>query len=401
MSRFKLCITLLGVFSVFLTGCWDHVEIEDRGFIIGLAIDLAEETDEKLDESEGEYRYKGTYQFVVPSGLSQGDSGQGGQGGTSQKAYNNLVIEDETISGQSRHLAEETSRTPFNEHLQTIIVSENVAKIPKALGNVLDFFLRDSETRRGIKVMIAEGEAGPILGIQPTPENLPVMHIDSIAENSFKNARILPEKRIGSIHERLIDKTSFVVPKIKMDNQKINIAGAAVFHGHNNQMIGFINGDITEGLNLITGDYKGGILKTKVENKLVVYEIKREKSSVKVESKNKENIQFHIKIEAEGQIGESFGSLDYMNPKILSKVETAVEKEIERKVSKTIKTFQEDLRVDALGLGGYLQREDYNTWKRIKQDWDDGKNYFSTSTIKVQADIIVQTPGAIIESEKQ
>ncbi|MFP3125702.1 Ger(x)C family spore germination protein [Ectobacillus funiculus] len=397
MSRCKFYITFLGAFSIFLTGCWDYVEIEDRGFVIGIAIDLAGKTDGELDASKKEYRYKGTYQFVVPSGLSQGDSGQ--RGG-SQKAYNNLVIEDETILGQSRHLAEETSRTPFTQHLRTIIISENVAKIPQAFGHVLDFFLRDDETRRGIKIIIAEGEAGPVLSIRPTPENLPVMHIDSVSENSFKNANVLPERRIGTIHEHLVDKTSFVVPKIKRDNQKITLAGAAVFHGHNNQMIGFINGDITEGLNLITGEYKGGILKTKVENEPVVYEIKKEKSSVHVESRNKENIQFHIKIQAEGQIGESFGALNYMNPKILSKVEAAVEKEIERKVSKTIKTFQEDLRVDALGLGGYLQRKDYDTWKRIRQDWDKGKNYFSKSTIKVQADIVIQTPGAIIESEK-
>jgi spore germination protein len=57
MSRFKFCITVLGVFFVFLTGCWDYVEIEDRGFILGVAIDLAEETSEKLDEPEGDYHY--------------------------------------------------------------------------------------------------------------------------------------------------------------------------------------------------------------------------------------------------------------------------------------------------------------------------------------------------------
>lgn len=233
------------------------MEIEDRGFIIGVAIDLAEETDEKLVEKEGDYSCKGTYQFVVPSSLSQGDSSQGS---SSNKAYNNLVIEDKTILGQLRRLAEGTSRTPFTQHLQVIIISEDVAKIPNAFGRVLDFFLRDDETRRGIKVMIAEGEAGPVLGIQPTPENLPAMYIDSVAENSFKNARMLPERRLGTIHEHLVDQKSFVVPKIKMDGQKINMAGASVFHGRTNQMIGFINGDITEALNLITGDYKEGIL---------------------------------------------------------------------------------------------------------------------------------------------
>jgi spore germination protein len=122
---------------------------------------------------------------------------------------------------------------------------------------------------------------------------------------------------------------------------------------------------------------------------------------VNVEAKSGEDIQFHIKIETEGKNGESFSSLDYIHPKILSKVEVAVEKEIERKVSKTIKTFQQDLSVDALGLGGYLQRKDYDTWKRLKHNCDNGGNYFSKSTIKVQADSIIQAPGAIIYSEKQ
>jgi spore germination protein len=398
MGKVGYYLIILGIISLLLTGCWDQVEIEDRGFLIGVAIDLVEETNEHSDKPEGKYVYKGTYQFVVPAGLSQGGSGQGG---AAKKAYKNISIKSDSMLEQTRYLAAEVSRTPFAQHLQMIIISENVAKSPQAFGNILDFFLRDDETRRGIKILIAEGEAGPILDISPEPESLPVMHIDSVTENVYKNARILPERRIGIIHARLVDRKSFVVPKIKVDDQKVDMTGAAVFHGHNNQMVSFINGDITEGLNLITGEYKGGVIKAKVEDELIVYEIKREKSVINVDVKNKENIQFHIKILTEGPIGESFSRLDYMNPKNLSKLETAVEKEIERKVSETIKTFQEDLKVDALGLDGYLQREDYDTWKRIKQDWDDGENYFSNSTIKVQVDIVVQAPGAINESEKQ
>jgi spore germination protein len=396
MSRYKLCIIFIGFCSFFLSGCWDNVEIEDRGFIIGVAIDLAKKMDEYQDNREKGYRYKGTYQFVVPSGLSQGNTGQGGG---SLKPYKNVVVEGNTILEQSNLLDEETSRTPFTEHLKTIIISENVAKIPEAFSNILDFFIRDSMTRRGMKVLISEGEAGPILNVIPTPESFPALYVESIAKNAFKDAKILPEKRIGSIHERLIDKTSFVVPRIKREGQKIILAGAAVFRGYNNQMVGFINGNITEGLNLITGDYKEGILKTRINNKLVVFKITKVKRSVFVKSNNKGNIQFNIKIEAEGQIGESFGSFNYVDPKILSKVKTAIEREIERKVSKTIKTFQKDLKVDALELGGYLQRKDYDTWKQIQQDWDNGMNYFSKSTIKIQSNIVIKTPGSIIESK--
>lgn len=396
MFRRIICLLLAVASPVCLTGCWDQVEIEKRGFIIGIAFDLAHKKDEELDKSKEKTLYKGTYQFVVPSALGQGGSGQGSG---SSKAYNNLVVEGETVSEQINRLAGQTSRAPFAEHLQTIILSENIVRTPQACSQILDFLLRDNETRRGIKVLIAEGESGPMLDIPPIPENLPVMYIDSIAKNSFKNATVLSERRIGTIHEHLLSKKSFVLPKIQRNGQKINMTGAAVFDGHNTQMVGFINGEITEGLNMITNEYKQGSLKIKVEDKPVVYEIKREKSSVKVHVKNKDNIRIYIKIKTEGAIEESFASLDYMDPRVLSKVEVAVEKEIKRKVAKTIKVFQKDLKVDALGLSGYLQRNDYGKWKDIEENWDHGKNYFSKSNIKVQADVIVQTPGAIINNE--
>lgn len=396
MRRYIIFLLLALSSSIFLTSCWDQVEIEKRGFIIGIAFDLAQKKNEELDESKEKTLYKGTYQFVVPSALGQGGAGQGN---SSSKAYNNLVVEGETVSEQISRLAEQTSRTPFGEHLQTIILSENVVRIPQACNQILDFLLRNNETRRSIKILVAEGEASPMLDIPPIPENLPVMYIDSIVKNSFKNATILPEKRIGTIHEHLISKKSFVLPKIQRNGQKINMAGAAVFHGHNTQMVSFINGEITEGLNMITNEYKQGSVKIKVEDKPVVYEIQGEKSSVKVHVNNKDDIKFYIKIKTEGSIEESFASLNYMNPKVLSKVELAVEKEIERKVAETIKVFQKDLKVDALGLSGYLERENYKVWKGIEENWDHGKSYFSKSNIKVQADVIVQTPGAIINSE--
>ncbi|WP_257347418.1 Ger(x)C family spore germination protein [Pseudalkalibacillus decolorationis] len=392
-------LLILGVLSFFLTGCWDQVEIEDRGFIVGVAMDLVEETDDESDKPEGKYRYKGTYQFVVPAGLSQNGSGPSGGGG-SEKAYENVSSTSDSLLEQARNLAVKMSRPPFAQHLQLLIVSEEVAKEPRSFRNIMDLFIRDNEMRRGIIVMIAEGEAGSILDAQSKNESLPAIHLSDIAENTIKNSEMLSKVRLGFVHERLVDQTSFVIPKVTMEGQHVNMTGAAVFQGYNDQMIDFINGDTTEGLNFITGEYKGGLIKTKVEDELVVYDIRNASRKIRVDVRNKESIHFNIVIETEGIIGESFKSLDYANPTVLSKVEETVEKEIKRKVLETINTFQKDLQVDALGLGGYLQSEDYKTWKQIKQNWDRGVNYFSKSTIHVQVKSIVRSSGAVFESQK-
>ena len=72
------CIVLL----LFLTGCWDRTEIEDRGFVIGAAIDAPQQENvekgaekEAEDKPKGKQRYVLTTQMVVPAALTQGSGG--------------------------------------------------------------------------------------------------------------------------------------------------------------------------------------------------------------------------------------------------------------------------------------------------------------------------------------
>ena len=50
--------------------CWDRIEIEERGFVVGTALDAAEDGQIKL-----------TFQIVVPTQM-KGSSGQKNEGGS-------------------------------------------------------------------------------------------------------------------------------------------------------------------------------------------------------------------------------------------------------------------------------------------------------------------------------
>lgn len=254
--------------------------------------------------------------------------------------------------------------------------------------------------RRGVKVLISKGNAGDVLKVDPKPENLPVMFLDSIVENAVKNPQMLQEVRIGTVHESLASNHSFVIPKIEMNGEKVYSEGAAVIHGHNDTMVDFISGKTTEGLNFIKGDYKGGLVKAKVDEDLVVYEIENAKSTVKVNTDDKNKIKFHIMIQTEGTIGESFKRLDYIKPENIEKVQNAMEDEIKKTAETAVEKLRDDLKVDALGLGGYVQRKNYALWKKIGDDWDHGENYFSKSEIAIEVNAIIRDPGSIIQIEK-
>jgi spore germination protein len=402
INRLK-CFIIVSMLLPLITGCWDRIEIEQRGFVVGLAIDYpkskeAEERTEKETEEKanGKKRFVMTLQMVVPSKLQQG-GGKGGSGGG--EAYFNISSEGESLFEIVREMAAKTSRTPFFEHIELIIVSDAVAKEGQ-FSKVMDFFIRHPEMRRGTKVLIARGEARKLLEVEPKNESLPVLYINSISRNNYKNARMLPISRIGDIHEHLLKHESFTIQRISGDDREVKIAGNAVFHGHTNKLIGFLGEEETEGYNFVTGEIKGGILKVPVKDSLVVYDIKQASHSMEANVDDIHRIKFTINIESKGQIVESFEQMDYLDPNFIKTIEEKAAKEIEGLANDAITKLQKDFKVDAIGLGNYLSNEHPDLWEKIKNDWDRGENYFIKSVIEVKAEVSIYSSGTINRSEQ-
>ncbi|GJM81154.1 hypothetical protein HMSSN139_36500 [Paenibacillus sp. HMSSN-139] len=168
--------------AVFTTGCWDRVEIEERGFVVGAGIDLAEE-----EEAE-KGRYMLTFQFVIPGGLQ---AKEGGSKNGKSATFFNLSSSANTMFTAARDMSFLTSRSPYLQHLRMILISEEMAASGD-LANALDLFLRDHEMRRATKIMVTEGEARKLLETNPKNEKLPVMYFESTALNPTKSSRIYP-----------------------------------------------------------------------------------------------------------------------------------------------------------------------------------------------------------------
>ncbi|MFC7063350.1 Ger(x)C family spore germination protein [Halobacillus seohaensis] len=384
---FFSCLSL-----VCLTGCWDQVQIEQRGFVIGGAIDMSE----NKDNTSNNQALAITYQFAAPGGMGGATQGQTSE----QPPFFNLTANGNNAFDITRDMATKTSRSPFFKHLQILVLSKEVAETPNALANSIDFYLRDQEMRRSIKVMITPEKAKDIFDFKPANETLPIMAIDSITENIVKSASILPPLQIGEIHEYLLMHRSFVIPLISMsEEKKPQVKNAAVFHEPTNKMVGILNEEEATGVNYIKGDIETASIPVKVEGQSIAYEAKNMKANIAVEAQNKDNIEFTISIETEGSIVESFLNADFTDPAKKSKIEEETGKEIKRIVNSSIEKLQKDLEVDAVGLGSYIERNHYKLWQSIKDDWDSGENYFSKSTITVETEVLVRSSGAINETE--
>ena len=149
MRRASAIILLVLTVTPLLIGCWDRIDIETRAYILGIAIDKyppdpsqAEEEDpeagspkeeekfEKMELHAGKPRYAMTVQIPIlkkaaTMSAGTGSSGGGGEGSRTWRDYPVWFIFHEY---EPRNIVPHQSH-PYYEHLQVIIISEDVARV--------------------------------------------------------------------------------------------------------------------------------------------------------------------------------------------------------------------------------------------------------------------------------
>ncbi|MBB3113293.1 spore germination protein [Paenibacillus phyllosphaerae] len=377
-----------------LSGCWDRVEIDERGFVTGVAIDLVKKKGEEANEESSAQQFKGTYQIIVPAGLRSGGNESGGGG----ESYFNISASERSIMALTARLATKTSRTPYFEHLAIIVLSKDVVKGKSAdLADLLDFFLRDNEMRRDVKVLITDGKASDIFNIKSQNEKYPLAYIESTLKNNFKSNYMLPPSRIGDIHEQILKDISFTIQKISHYEDGISLVGAALFGG-DHAFVGFLSGEETQGLNFMRQQIKGGVVETQMDEQIVDFEVERAKSEIHAYPDG-DSFRFVIKVRAEGALGKSIRNLDVAKLSTITAMEEAFAKKIEAVCYETITALQKEYNTDAIGLLSYLRQNHYRSWLKLKDNWDEGENLFSDAKIEVQAKVNIRRLGNINQSE--
>ena len=104
-----------------------------------------------------------------------------------------------------------TNLIPYYEHLQVIIISEDVAR--SGVEDILDFFVRDQEMRRRVKLFVTPGQAKSILDVKPRTEDFSAMYLAHIPMNSTKNSRMVHEVDLGEIVNYIHQGYDFVLPQ--------------------------------------------------------------------------------------------------------------------------------------------------------------------------------------------
>lgn len=365
--------------SLLLTGCWDRVEIQDRLFVMAVAID-------KKEESEGKRSY---YEFTAQLTEARALSGQ----------VNNPHISpvwNVTTSGPSifeciRLMATRVARQPYYEHLQSIVIGEALAK--EGIDRSLDLFYRDHESRRKIKLIIAKGTAREALHVEPKLLPVSGRYISLLTEEGeSKTARLPKTASIGQFSSNYHNGGNSVLPAIRTEKHEVKMAGGAIMNG--DRLVGWLSDQEVKALRWINGTFSAGdeviVEKKKAEGapEFTTLEVKGARSTVKTSIQGGKPV-ITLSIRGEGNLAED----GFDHKPTLEKIkerEQQINLEIKKKTEALIALMQKKYKTDIFGFGEELRRHQYPYWKAHHNDWD---NHFSDTEVQVHVQTYIRRIG--------
>lgn len=393
----RILLSALLVFILLpLTGCWSNKEIEDLALIVGTSMDLEKQGGPR-EESAGQAggqphrnRITITNQFVTSETTGKGTK----TGSSPQKAYNNVSETGDAILPTLRNMVLRIDKRAFAEHSKVIIIGEDLARTLD-MQKILDFYIREQEMRPSGLLLIARNRASQTLESNK-PMDIPAFQLVEMTHGHGRTTKILPPTTITKIEGKLHSGASFLLQNVVSTKGEIKFTGAAVIEGKTKKLRGFLNEKDLEGLTWISGNGKGGLVKSvdRETGQPIIYEVISMKSKI-IPHVNGNNISFDIKIESEGRIAEHWVvSEKSIDTDFLKRVEKAVEEEVERLIENVLDKIQHEYKTDVAGFGNQLRIRYPRIWKTTKKDWD---QIFSEVPMKSEVKVTIKDYGTSAE----
>ncbi|MED4784063.1 Ger(x)C family spore germination protein [Brevibacillus choshinensis] len=361
-----------------LSGCWDRVEIQDRLFVMAVAI----------DKNKGEKGKRSYYEFTAQFTEARALSGR-------VTSPHVSPVWNATSTGPSifeciRLMATRVARVPYYEHLQVIIIGEELAK--EGLNHPLDLFLRDHESRRKIKLVIVQGSAKEALYVKPKLIPVSGQYISRLTEQGrAKTARLPHTTSIGQFSSNFHGGTNSVLPRITTHPHELKMAGGAIMKGE--KLVGWLTDQEVKSLRWINGTFSAGdeVLLQNPEGGppgFTTLEVKAVRSTVHTAIKNGKPV-FTVMIRGESNLAED-GMQDKPTIEKLKKKEEQVNKTVQAKTEALIKKMQSNIQTDIFGFGEELRRHQYAYWKTHEKNWE---HIFKEAEVHVNVETFIRRIG--------
>jgi spore germination protein KC len=349
-----------GMTLIFLSGCWNRVEINDIAIVTAIGLDLV--NDDKL---------RLTLQVALPSKLVTG--GTGGSGGKST-----IVISETgaTVSEAYRNIQGKLPRRIFFSQSRILLIGEGLAK--KGVFHIVDFHTRYSEPRINSFIMFTKGKASTIINSMPKFENISAEETRELAKMSvglkvyvrdFLNM-LLTEGLEPFASQFTLEPLEVYTKNKSGETQAVN--GVAVFKG--DKLAGWMDEGETRGLLWLRNEIKEGVITIKIPEENgggnISMEIVRAETNIVPNLKGGE-ITLDVDVVTELSVIENDSKLNLIETKAIKEIQKYAEEEIRNRVELVVEKAQKEFGSDILGFGQSIYKKYPKVWnKHYKENWE-------------------------------
>ncbi|AEM74191.1 Ger(x)C family spore germination protein [Caldicellulosiruptor acetigenus] len=422
-------LAILIVFLAFLlSGCWDRVEIEDRGYILALGVDKYDpsdlnkyetreyidldrktqkfspeqqkpdiKTDQKgidpqtkrkvkppLPSSKNEYKFAVTVLFPNLRTIGKDSKPDEQMRFLFVRPTNNVI-------GIRNYLEREINKRLYYGYLKVVVLGRDLVEEPGYVREVLDALNRESDIPQNTFLLVSETTARDILNTMPLVQPVTGIHLFEISKNASIYGRII-DTPLSQVVNSFINSNCAVISRVEPGVETLKVAGAAVFK--NFRFVGWLDEKQLQIYKLLMGKAKHTFiddLKYKSTHVPFITTEIQTKKKIKSE-KGRLKIVYNLRIE--GEVIEFVFKSGY---KVL---DDPMRKYIQSELNKIIKKRADDLiyllkyryNTDVLGIGDFISKHRPKDWEKLKKNWDDE---FKKIDIEVVTDVRLRRSGTI------
>lgn len=388
----KLLLLIIPI--LLLTGCYNYNELNELALCTGMAIDYEDD------------KYVVTY-MIARSEQSNQDNN------TSTASTTTYEGKGKNISEAIQEINRICPKKTYIGHLNVIVISEDLAK--KGLQNILDYLLREPESRKTFFLILARDvKASDTLKILSPLESFSSQNITNNIEsvNQLQAlatgtqyteflSRILMEGVNPTLNSITIEGN--VTKGQEEDSLKnseakafVKLDSLGIFKKY--KLLGFTSDDESRGINIISNKVSVMNITTKCEDDYITATTENLKTDVEINTNNND-IKIELNIKGDAAISEINCKIDLDDPKEIKELESKFNKKVQSLIDKALYVTQKEYRSDVFGFGNMIYRKDYQTWKKIKDSWDD--EIFPNIEIKSKVNISLTKKGSLEQTLKE
>jgi len=357
-SKFFIACFLI---VILLTGCWDSIELDDRGFAISIGIDKISEENKENAHPQDKYSVTVSIANIASFASKEGNV-------EDDKARLLRTNTNETVNGALLIANDNVSEQVDYSHTKLLILGEELLKDEELLKEALDSIERLHKMSQNLIVMCCEGNVEEILKANSGSQSMVGLFVENFYKNNSKQISNTFKINIQQLVKSLRENSCAIIPKIGLKEEFISIEGAGIIQDF--KFAGWLTPDETTQYILFREEGEGVELLASYEHELIRCRVDKQNIHFRFEERDgklvfKPRLIINGKVEEHILMGENI-----FNSQALQKMEDTFEQEVKKQYETILKDIQSKYEKDIFNVRELLHHNDYKLWKKYGEDWN-------------------------------